>query len=190
MTTDLDRCMEMAAPLLPEFSDAWLTAMQTYKKYDAAFTAEHDDTTAANCIRSHMWKEVERRFGGRPGFTLLRLNGLNVLLHLDQSVWRFKRVDRRGRHSNYQTDQQRAFDNQEQFPEIPPPAVRLTSGYQPDPPGQFIERVIVARPLGRSMQWAAQVNVVDNAASWIEITPKRFDGMDHVQRKGRTGEAG
>jgi hypothetical protein len=190
MTTELERCMEMAAPLLPEFSEAWQLAMQTYRKYEPAFTAEHDDTTAANCIRSHMWVEIDRRFRGRPGFALLRLKGLNVLLYRDLSVWRFKRVDRHGRHSNYQTDQQRDFDDQKPFPEIPPPAVRLTSGYQPDASGQAIERVIVARPIGRSMQWAAQVNVVDNVASWIEITPKRFAGTERFERKRGTGEAG
>lgn len=190
MPTDLERCLEMAAPLLPEFSDAWQTAMETYNRYEPAFTAEHDDTTAANCIRSHMWKEVERRFGGRPGFALVRIKGLNVLVDGDRAVWRFKRVDSRGRHSNYQTPQQKAFDDQEPFPEIPPPAVRLTSGYQPDPSGQYIERIVVARPLGTSVQWAAQVNVVDNVATWTEITPRRFAGMDRVQRGRGRGQAG
>ena len=190
MATDLELCMDRAAPLLPEFSEAWHLAMESYRGYPAEYTAEHDDTTAANCIRSHMWMEIERRFRGRPGCTLLRLKGLNVLLYGDQFVWRFKRVDRSGRHRNYQTDQQKDFDDQKPFPEIPPPAVRLTSGYQPDASGQAIERIVVARPLGRSTQWAAQVNIVDSVASWEEITPRRFAGTERFQRKPRTGEAG
>lgn len=189
MATDLELCMEQAAPLLPDFSEAWHLAMEAYRGYPPGYSAEHDDTTAANCIRSHMWMEIERRFHGRAGCSLLTLRGLRVLNFRDQIVWRFKRVDGGGRHRNYQTKQQRDFDNQKPLPGIPPPAVRLTSGYQPDASGQAIERIIVARPMGRSTQWAAQVNIVDSVASWVEITPRRFTGTERFQRKPGTGEA-
>jgi hypothetical protein len=190
MPTDLELCMERAGPLLPEFSEAWQAAMAAYRQYQPEWRAEHDDTTAANCVRSHMWMEIRRRFDGRPGCVLKSLGKLNVLIYRDESVWRFKKVDRTGRHSNYQTKQQRDFDNRLPLPGIPEPAVRLTSGYQPDTSGEAIERIIVARPFGRSIEWAAQVNIIDSAASWIDITPKRFAGTERFQRKRRSGEAG
>lgn len=191
MSSDLEKCMELAAPLLPEFHEAWHTAMAKYRSYPPEFTAEHDDTTAANCIRSHMWKEVTRRFDGRPGCVLRSLQRLNVLIYRDAFVWRFKKVDAAGRHQNYQTDQQRDFDDQKPLPFIPDAAVRLTSGYQPDATGQAIERIIVARPFGRSIQWTAQINVVDSVASWIDITPQRLDGTERFDRKRpRSGEVG
>ena len=127
MSADLERCMESASKLLPEFSDAWLSAMARYRSTDKEILAEHDDSVAAQNVRAHMWMEVRRRFNGRPGFTLRRLNGLNLLLYRDEFSWRFKKLDRMGRHSNYQTKQQRDYDFQLPLPGLPPPATRLTS---------------------------------------------------------------
>jgi len=79
-------CMEIAGPILYDFHDAWHGAMTKYLEYPSQFIAEHDDSTAASCVRSHMWMEVVRRFDGRRGFALLRLRGLNVLNYRDQIV--------------------------------------------------------------------------------------------------------
>jgi len=185
MSEDQDRCMGLAAPLLPEFYDIWHHAFGEYQKYPTEFTAEHDNTTMANCIRSHAWTEVVRRFDGRKGFNLLRLGRLNLLLCRDETVWRFKLVDGSGRHSNYQTEQQKNFDDQLPLPGLPSEAVRLTSGYQPDEAGHSIARVIVARPIGRQIEWASQVNIVDDVASWVDITPPRLPGTERVDFKRR-----
>jgi len=190
MIEDQNRCMALAEPLLQDVHDAWHHAFGEYLKYPAEFTAEHDDTTAANCIRSHMWKEVTRRFAGRKRCKLIRMRGLNLLLHRDELVFRFKKVDGAGRHRNYQTQQQEDFDDQLPLPELPPEAVRLTSGYQPDFAGQSIERIIVARPIRRSIAWAAQVNVTDGAASWVDITPARLPGTEHMDYRGRKSAPG
>jgi hypothetical protein len=181
--SDLESCMKASSELLADFHEAWHVAMHAYQQYEEKWRAEHDDTTVANCIRSHMWKEIIRRFDGRPGCVLSSINRLKVLIYRDISVWRFKKVDGGGRHSNYETKQQRDFDNQMPLPGIPAAAVRLTSGYQPDAAGEAIERIIVARPLGKTMVWAAQVNLFERIPVWEEITPKRFAGTDHCQRK-------
>jgi hypothetical protein len=181
--TELDRCMERSAQLLPEFFEGWHTAFDKYRRIDAEARAEWDDTTVANVVRAHMWHEVQDRFRGKPGCTLVRLRGLNLLLFKDQFVWRFKQVDGGGRHRNYQTQQQRDFDLRLPLPGIPPPAVRLTSGYQPDVSGEAIERVVVARPYGKSIEWTAQINIVDEKAMWADITPRRFAGTERFHRK-------
>lgn len=183
-THDQELCMDLAEPLLQDFHEIWHHAVNMYYRIPAEFTAEHDETTVANCIRSHAWTEVGRRFDGRPGFKLLRLRRLNLLLHCDKSVWRFKRVDGDGRHANYQTKQQMDFDDQLPLPGLPPAAMRLTSGYEPDAVGS-VERIIVARPIGRFVRWAAQVNIIDGCASWTDITPSRLPGTERIHYRGR-----
>jgi hypothetical protein len=136
-----------------------------------------------------MLAELTRRFTGRRGFKLLRYHQLWLLNHHDQTLWRFKQVDGSGRHRNVQTVQQRRFDLQLPLPSLPPEAVRLTSGYEPDAALQSIQRIIVSRPCGKSMQWAAQVNIVDDAAIWTDITPARFVGTERFDyRKRKDGE--
>jgi hypothetical protein len=81
-------------------------------------------------------------------------------------------VDRLGRHQNYQTKQQRDYDDQLPLPHIPPEAFRLTCGYQPNAVGDGIERIVVARPHGRDIRWCSQVVVVGAEASWEDITPR------------------
>jgi hypothetical protein len=67
MSDDQERCMKLAEPLLDDFYASWHHAFDQYLSYPADFTAEHDDTTAANCIRAHAWMEIGRRFDGRKG---------------------------------------------------------------------------------------------------------------------------
>lgn len=185
---DQERCMKLAAPLLPEFYQAWHAAFARYLKYPAEITAEHDDTTAANCIRAALLAEITRRFNGRKGFKLLRYRRLWLLNHRDQTLWRFKQVDGSGRHQNVQTVQQRRFDLQLPLPGLPAEAVRLTSGYEPDAARQSIQRVIVSRPYGKSMRWAAQVNMMEGAATWTDITPARFFGTERFDYRTRRAD--
>jgi hypothetical protein len=186
---DLTRCMQIIEPLLLDLCEGWEVAVSRYRdEYPPAVLAEHDDSVAAACVRSHQWMEVQRRLDGKPGIALLNINGLKVINLRDQAVIRLKKLDARGRHSNYQTKQQREFDGQEPLPGLPPAAVRLTSGYQLDASGEAIERHIVARPMGRSIAWTAQVHVVDTAASWVDITPRKFAGFERTDfRKRRAG---
>jgi hypothetical protein len=186
MDEDEDRCMALAEPLLRDMHDAWFASFDLYRsKYPEEIIAEHDDTTTANCIRSHVWTEVTRRFYGRPGCHLLTVKRLKLLNYQDLLVWRFKQVNEEGRHRNYQTKQQKDFDDQLPLIGIPDAATRLTSGYQPDPLGQIIERIIVARPIGRGVVWAAQINVVGDVAAWTDITARRLPGTERVDFRGR-----
>src|SRR4051812_28046735 len=165
MDEDESGCMAIAEPLLRDFYQAWSAAFGMYRaKYPEEVIAEHDDTTAANCIRAHMWTEVVRRFDRRAGCTLLNVRKLKVLNYRDLLVFRFKKVNSEGRHHNYQTKQQRDFDDQLPLPGIPAAATRLTSGYQPDAIGDVIERIIISRPMGQQTTWAAQVNLSGDTA--------------------------
>jgi|GraSoiStandDraft_4_1057263.scaffolds.fasta_scaffold50720_4 hypothetical protein len=187
MEEDLLRCMELISPLLVSLHDEWRGAHQLYQqRYPADILAEHDESTAASCVRAHMLMAVMRRFDGTDGCHVLDINGLKVLNYRDLAVFRFKKVDAAGRHQNYQTEQQKDFDGQLPLPNLPA-AVRLTSGYQLDISGQAIERIIIARPLGTSIMWTAQVNVIEDQASWIDITPRRLAGTERFDYRGRAG---
>lgn len=183
MDPDLERRLEQAKELLPDLYETCQVAMAKYRDYPPELMAEHDDRAAANCIYRHMIMEAGRRFDGRAGCKFLDVKGLMVLNWRDEIVWRWKKVDRRGRHKNYQTKQQRVFDDRERLPGIPEPAIRLTCGYQPDATGLAIERVVIARPMGRSVQWAAQINMIEDAPVWVDITQPRFGGTERFEKK-------
>lgn len=84
---------------------------------------------------------------------------------MDVALARFKKVKANGKHSNYQTKQQQEYDDQLSFPEFPDPAYRLTASYQLDASGTAVERIMIARPIGRSIFWTSQVTVLDGAAT-------------------------
>jgi hypothetical protein len=181
--------MDFLGPLLPLFHEGWHSAHATYRDYDPKHTADHDDSTAASCVRCHMWAYVQNQIAGRPGVNLLNVRGLDLLNYYDRYVFRFKKVNKIGLHRNYPTDQQDDFDKDIPFPELPPAAIRLTSGYQPNEAADAVERVLVTRVLGRSVLWVSQINVVAAEPIWADITPTRLRGTSRVdarwQRAGR-----
>lgn len=178
MDDDQERELAIAEPLLRDFYDGWQAAADMYASYPEAALAEHNETTAANCMRSHMFFEVKRRFGDRPGCAVKDIRQLKVLLYQDKQVWRFKKLDRTGRHSNYPTQQQIDYDDQWPLPGIPERATRLTSGYMLDPTGQSIERIVVSRVVGRDVLWVVQTSMVGSAFEVQDITPVRIPGTE------------
>lgn len=180
MEDDQEEQMAFAEPVLRSLYDGWLAAADRYAEYDERHTAEHDDATAASCIRAHMFHEVKRRFDERPGCTVRDVRGLKVLVFRDKQVWRFKKVNAAGKHSNYPTQQQADFDDQWPLQGIPEQATRLTSGYILDAAGQSVERIVVAKVLGKDVLWVAQTSIVDDQIQVKDITPPRFPETDRT----------
>jgi hypothetical protein len=149
--------------------------------YSAEVVAQHRDRTAANCVYDHGFHRMREELDGAPGCHFLRIGPLlEVLNYHDLAVLRLKKVNGAGRWRNYPTKQQRDFDDQKPLPGLPPEAVRLVVGYQPDPSFSLVERAIVSRPLGKTILWTAQIVVVDDTCSWIDITPSRLAGTERV----------
>ena len=176
MDNDQEQQLAFAEPILRSLYEGWQAAADRYAEYNERHAAEHDDTTAAMCVRAHMFHEVKRRFYERPGCTVRDVRGLKVLLFRDKQVWRFKKVNAVGRHANYPTQQQADFDDQWPLPGIPEQAARLTSGYMLDAAGKSIERIVVARVLGRNVLWVVQTSIVDDQMQIMDITPSRLAG--------------
>ena len=177
--------MNVLRPLLVPLHAGWHSSHGIYRDYLPQHAADHDDSTAASCVRSHMWAHVQNQIAGRPGVNLLEVRGLKLINYLDRYVLRLKQVDRNGMHANYPTDQQNDFDEGRILPGIPPAALRLTSGYQLSPGADAVDRVLIARVYGRSVLWLSQINVVAAQAEWVDITPFRFAETGRVQAKFR-----
>lgn len=177
---DQKQAMDAAEEILPLIYQILDESVSFYfsEDYSEAARADHDDRAMANCIYSH----AERRMIGATdtvaGLASIRLKGLHVLNFRDRALLRFKKVKPNGKHSNYQTRQQADYDDQKIFEGFPDPAFRLTAGYQIDATGSSLERIMIARPMGRSVLWTSQVTMLDDVAHWEDITPKKFAGME------------
>jgi hypothetical protein len=191
---DQAKAMGIAEPILAQLYGVMDDAVAFY--FSDAYTdrarAEHTDRAVANCIYSHAEKRVAALAETIPGLTVIDLRSLRVANYKDQALFRFKRVKANGKHSNYQTKQQQNYDDQKPFPEFPDPAIRLTVGYELDEAGAGLKRVMVARPIGRTIFWTAQVVMAESAAQWQDITPRRFGVTEAIdfnadRARGRRG---
>jgi hypothetical protein len=191
---DQQKAMDAVADVLPIIYSILDEAVAFYfgDGYSDAVRAEHSITATATCIYSHAEKRMIAAADVTPGLHSINVKGLHVLNYRDLALARFKKVKPNGKHSNYQTKQQQDYDNQKSFPEFPEPAFRLTAGYHLDASGSFLERIMIARPLGRDIFWTAQVSMSDGMALWEDITPQKFDGtddsdFDSVKTRGQRG---
>lgn len=166
---DQQRVMGLLAPHLDRLFPIFGAAVDMFNsEVSRRAIAELNTRAIANSVWCHLWAGLQREFLDEPGFHFIESRGLSVVNINDELVMRVKKVDENGRHQNADTEQQRAFDQQLDLPDIPPAATRIVMGYQPDEAFSQVERVLVRRPKGR---WVSQVVVVDDACAWIDITP-------------------
>jgi len=177
---DQNDAMEAAAAILPHVFNLLDDAVSFYfsDDYSMAARAEHDERATASCIYAHAEKRMHKVIDIVAGARLIRLQGLKILNFENKALLRFKKVSADGRHRNYQTKQQQNYDDQLPLPGIPEPAFRLTAGYQLNAVGSALERIMIARPIGKTIFWTAQVVMCDGAALWEDITPRRFGTME------------
>lgn len=163
------QAMTVLEPYFSRMYPIFPAALALYNdEYPALVRAEHNDRATANNVWCHLFEGFQREFLDESGFHFIEVRGLHVLNIRDEAVLRFKKVDENGRHRNHDSTQQRLFDAQEYLPGLPPAAVRLVMGYQPDPAMSAVERVTVRRPLGR---WVSQIVEAEDTYSWVDITP-------------------
>jgi hypothetical protein len=173
-----DDVMAFLKPWLARIYAPFTRSMALYNgEYPSKVRAEHTDSAAAHNVHCHIVPEFEREFDSEPGFHFLKIRGFRVLNIKDRIVARWKKVNEEGLHRNHDSEQQRIFDAQEQLPELPAAALRVTFGYEPDPAFSQCQRVMVARPQGKEIVWAAQIIEDGGACSWQDITPARLPGM-------------
>jgi hypothetical protein len=173
-----DDVMDFLKPWLARIYAPFPRAMMLYnEEYPSKIRAEHTDSVAAHNVHCHIVPEFEQEFSEESGFHFLKVRGFRVLNIQDRIVACWKKVDEEGLHRNHDSKQQRLFDAQEQLPELPAAVLRVTFGYEPDPVFSRCERVMVARPQGQEIVWAAQIIEDRGVCSWQDITPARLPGM-------------
>jgi hypothetical protein len=177
--TDQNEAMDSLSPILTTVHGILQESVAHYfsDAYTDAARVDHDNRAVANCIYSHAEKRMMAAAEVVDGVVPIRLRGLVVLNYRDKVLTRFKKVNGNGRHSNYLTKQQLAYDDQLTLPGIPDAARRLTVGYELDAEGLGLKQIMITRPMGRSILWTAQVTVDSDIARWEDITPQKFSGM-------------
>jgi len=145
-----------------------------YREYPPELLIEHDSRTTANCIYSHMVTLAGAHLTDQPGIVHKVIRGLKVWIIGDRATIRFKRMDEDGRSRNYPTKQARDFDRQLPLPGFPLPPLNLVVGYLPDPTGTVVERVQVAKPAGKTIDWCAAIvptsDRIVGQPRWIDVT--------------------
>jgi hypothetical protein len=144
---------------LDDFSAITHHAISVYRGYRPEVLIEHTPRSAASNIYDHIVAECERRFYGHKDVRSLDIRGLKLwLIGEDQhTVIRWKKMDEDGRSRNYPTKQAEDFDRMLDLPGLPPAPVRVSVGYVLDPSGTSVQRVQVARPNGRAVDWCAAI---------------------------------
>lgn len=177
-------CMGVLQSHLTKLHACVTSGFSTYHRTPPEIKAQYDERAATNAVYAHIIHAVDAEFSSTTGVALINSKGLKVLNFGDMLVVRFKKVNESGRHRNAHTKQQERFDKQLSLPNLPPAATRVTIGYEPDPAFYEIVRVTVGCPLGHNTEplWLTQVNVVGDAAEWVDITPARIPGTEPFER--------
>lgn len=153
----IDAVMQRMEPVLDDFDGIARVAHSAYRSYNPKHLIEHSARSQASCIYDHMAADADRRFGQRKGIRSIEIRGLRLWVFDDHTVARLKKMDEDGRSRNYPTQQARAFDLNQELDGVPPKPTRVTVGYLLDPTGTMIQRVQVARPNGRYVDWCAAI---------------------------------
>lgn len=166
--------MEAVEPFIDDFDAICRHGLATYRLYPPSILLDHSPRTAANCVYSHMLAEALARFTDRPGIRHFTVRNLEVWVIGEVATVRLKKMDEDGRSRSYPTQQQLDYDRQMQLPGLPYPPLNLVAGYLPDPTGTEVERVQIARPMGRSIDWCAAIVPLEDRIvgepRWIDVT--------------------
>lgn len=178
---DQAEAMEVIGPILPFIYKIVEDATDLYfgSGYSPAVRAQHDNRAMGSCIFRHAETLLDERIGSVKGASVSRYRGLVGLSYQGRAVIRPKMVSPAGRHRNFATAQQLDYAYQIPLPGFPT-TFRLTAGYQLDDFNTRVERIMIARPIGRDVWWTSQVIMSEEIAKWEDITPPGFDGMDYV----------
>lgn len=166
--------MRALEPFIDDIDDICRHGLATYRQYPPELLIDHSSRTAANCVYSHMLARALELFSERPGIAHFTIRNLEVWVVGEVATIRFKKMDEDGRSQSYQTNQQREYDRQMQLPGLPYPPLNLVAGYLPDPTGTEVQRVQIARPSGRFIDWCAAIvpapDRAPGAPRWIDVT--------------------
>lgn len=166
--------MEQLDPVFDQIDLVCRGGLAIYREYPPQFLIDHDGRAAATCIYTHMVALAEMHLTNAPNVVFKVINGLKVWIIGERATLRFKKMDEDGRTRSYPTKQARDFDRQLPLPGLPYPPLNLVAGYLPDPTGTAVERVQVAKPAGKTIDWCAAIvptsDQIVGQPRWIDVT--------------------
>jgi hypothetical protein len=175
-----DQAMSQLDPYFDELDAICHGGLDRYQQYPADVRIEHDGRAAAACIYTHMVTLADELLTDKSGVVFKNIRGLKVWIIGERATIRFKKMDEDGRTRNYPTKQAREFDRQMSLPGIPNPPLNLVVGYLANPLGTGVDRVQVARPSGKVIDWCAAIVPTDERIigqpRWVDVTRQRKFG--------------
>lgn len=169
-----DQAMSQLDPIFDELDTIGRGGLARYQQTPADLRIEHDSRATASCTYSHMVVLADELLGDKPGVVFKIIKNLKVWIIGERATIRFKKMDEDGRWSNAPSQQQRDFDRQLPLPGIPFPPLNLVVGYWPNALGTDVERVQVARPCGKAIDWCAAIvptsDRIIGQPRWIDVT--------------------
>lgn len=175
-----DQAMSKLDPHFDKLDAICRGGLARHQDYPADVRIEHDGRAAAACIYTHMVTLADDLLTDKPGIVFKNIRGLKVWIIGECATIRFKKMGEDGRTRNYPTKQARDFDKQLSLPGIPSPPLNLVVGYLPNPLGTDVERVQVARPSGKAINWCSAIIPVEEQAvgepRWVDVTRQQRFG--------------
>ncbi len=169
-----DQAMSQLDPIFEELDAICRGGLARYQQYPPDIRIDHDARARAACVYAHMEADAHVRLNDLPDVNPLVIRGLKVWIIGEMATIRFKKMDEDGRTRNYPTKQAADYDRQLPLPRIPYPPLNLVVGYLPNSLGTDVERVQVARPMGKTIDWCAAIVPTDEQIvgqqRWVDVT--------------------
>ncbi|WP_042301598.1 hypothetical protein [Paraburkholderia kururiensis] len=159
MTVAQEKALIALDPYLRTLRTLCLDSWQDYQSYPVDKRAVHDSTTRANIVHSHWVQRAAQYAELTPGWELLNLTRLHVLVaRVGDIVFalRMKKVDGELRSSNVTTQQIEDFRNQEPLEGIPE-ACHLELGYMLNASATAVSGIYLICPSGKGVLWSVEI---------------------------------
>lgn len=116
--------------------------------------------TRANMMYDAIIAKARQEFAGDVEVTFSRRKGLILMYIRDESILRFKKLDRLRRGQSIRTKQTVDYSSQRPMEGMPPTAARYVVGYQLDPSGTQITATWATLPKGDGIPLALRLDTV------------------------------
>jgi hypothetical protein len=170
--TGIDELMNRLSPNLNSLDEILRYGDNTYSEhYSIEAKLDHDASTQAHCTHRHIMAEAHRKLDDLPLISSLSISSTELWFFEELNIiLRFKKTDKYGKSSNYQTDWQKSYDRGEELQGLPQQPTRLTAGYVLDDFGvNYVRSQIVLPSIKKGAIWCAAINPEEDGA-WEDVS--------------------
>lgn len=170
MSRSMEQILGEMEPYLPTLDEITRSAHKKYRERDPIDHVEFSKRTERSVIYDYIVLDADKRFSITPDIVPLEVQQLKVWFFSRENVLvRFKRMDESSRTRNVETVQALAYDAQEELPNFPVAADRLTVGYILDRTGVNYVTTRIGRPQGKTWDWCVTIVSEDSRIEGMPI---------------------